>query len=68
MPRLTSYDRVCYPRVECHAMSDVVRLCVLPKGGDGMPHLTSFDGMFCQKAMMACHARRCSTVCVVQWQ
>ena len=37
MPRPASIDRVCCPRevMSCH-----VRLCVLFKGGDGMPRLT----------------------------
>ena len=30
----------------CHATPDVVRLCVLSKGGDVMPRLTSLDRVF----------------------
>ena len=33
-------------------MPDVVRLCVLSKGHDGMPRLTSFDHVCCPKAMI----------------
>ena len=49
-------------------MSDVVRPCVLSKGGDGMPRLTSFDCVCCPKAMISCHARRRLTVCAAQGQ
>ena len=45
-----------------HATPDVVRPCVLPKGGDGMPRPTSSDRVCCPRAMMTCHARRRSTV------
>ena len=48
-----------------HATPDVVRPCVLQKGEDGMPRQTPFDRV-CPKAMMACHARRRSTVCAAQ--
>ena len=47
-------------------MPDVVQRCVLPKGDDGMPRPTSFDRVCCPKAMMACRARRRSTVCATQ--
>ena len=46
-----------------HATPDVVRPCVLPKGDDGMPRPTSFDNVFCLRAVMSCHARRRSTTC-----
>ena len=49
-----------------HAMPKAVRPFVLPKGDDGMPCPASFDRVCCQKAMMACHTRRRSTVCAVQ--
>ena len=49
-----------------HATPDVVRPCVLPKGDDGMPRPTSLDRVCCPKAMMACHARRRSTVCAAK--
>ena len=54
MPRQTSFDRACSPRavmscdarrrstvcaVQGRCTSDVVRPCVLSKGGDGMPRL-----------------------------
>ena len=66
MPRLTSSDRVCYPRVECHAMSDVVRLCVLPKGGDVMPRLMLSDRACSPRAFISYHAGGRLTVCAVQ--
>ena len=47
-------------------MPDVVRPCVLPKGGDGMPRSMLFDRMRCPKEVMSCHARHLSTVCAVQ--
>ena len=47
-------------------MSDVVRPCVLSKGGDGMPRLTSFDRVCCLKAEMSCQARCSLTVCAAQ--
>ena len=39
-----------------HVTPDVVRPCVLSKGGDVMPRPTSFDCVCCLKAIMACHA------------
>ena len=49
-------------------MFDVVRPCVLSKGGDGMPRLTSFDRVCCLKAEMFCQARCSLTVCAAQGQ
>ena len=49
-----------------HATPDVVRPCVLPKGDVGMPRQTSFDRVCFPKAVMACRARRRSTVCAIQ--
>ena len=49
-----------------HATSDVVQQCVLSKGGDVMPRPTSSNCMCCPRAVMACHARRRSTVCDVK--
>ena len=49
-----------------HTTLDVVQPCVLPKGDNGMPRPTSFDQLCYPKAMMACHARRSSTVCAAQ--
>ena len=40
-------------------MPDVVRPCVLPKGGDVMPLPTSPDSVYCLRAVMSCHARCC---------
>ena len=45
---------------------DIVRPCVLPKGDDDMPCRTSFDRLCYPKSMMACHARRHSSVCASQ--
>ena len=59
-------DHVCCPRevMSCHARR--CRLCVLSKGGDVMPGLTSFNCVCCTKAMNACHARCRLTVCAAQ--
>ena len=43
----------------CHAISDVVRLCVLSKGDDFMTRSISSDCVCCPRAVMSCHARRC---------
>ena len=40
------------------AMADILWPCVLAKSNDGMPRLTYFDCVCCQRAIMACHARR----------
>ena len=45
---------------------DVIRLCVLPKGDDGMPRPTSLDRVCCPKAVVACHALRRLTMFPVQ--
>ena len=55
-------------RQRCHATSDVVPPCVVPKGDDGMARLTSFDRLCCLKVVMSCHALRRTTVCIVQGQ
>ena len=61
------HSTVCaVQRRRWHAMPDVVRPCLPSKGYDGMPRSTSFDRLCCPKAMMACHARRSSTVCAAQ--
>ena len=58
---------VCAAQGRCvYATPNVVRPCVLPKGGEVMPCLTSFDRVCCPRAVMSCHARRSLTVCVVQ--
>ena len=47
---------VCAVQRRCwHVTLDVVRLCVLYKGGDVMPRPTLFDRVSYPKAMMACH-------------
>ena len=66
MPRPTSFDRGCFPKARWHAMPDVVRLFMLPKSDVGMPRPMSFDRVCFSKEMMACHARRYLTVCVVE--
>ena len=43
----------------CHPTPDVVRSCVLSKGGDVMPRPTSSDCVCCPKAVMSCHAQHC---------
>ena len=48
----------------CHATPDIVRPCVLSKGGDGMPRPTSFDRVCHQWAIMAYDARRRLTMSV----
>ena len=50
-----------------HATPDAVRPCV-PKGDDGMPRPMSFDRVCVPKVMMACDARRRSTMCAAQRQ
>ena len=40
-------------------MSDVVRPCVLSKGGDFTSRPTLFHRVCCPKAVISCHARRC---------
>ena len=70
MPHLTSFDRVCCPKVmfACHARRrstvcaiqrrcwhvtlDVVRPCVLSKGGDVMSRPTKIDRVCCPKVVM----------------
>ena len=46
-------------------MPDVVRLCLLTKGDDGMSRLTSFD-LCCPSTMMAYHAPHRSTENIAQ--
>ena len=63
MPHLTSFDRVCCPKVMFACHIGVVRPFVLPKEDDGMPRPTSFDRVCCPKAVMSCHSGRHPTVC-----
>ncbi len=51
-----------------HATPDIFQLCVLCKGYAGMPLPTSSDRVCCLMSIMACHARRRLTMCVVQGQ
>ena len=54
-----SRSTVCaIQRQRCHATSDVVPPCVVPKGDDGMPRPTLSNCVCCLKAAMSCHARR----------
>ena len=46
-------------RRRCHASHNIVRSCVLPKGGDVVPRPTLSDCLCCPRAVMSCHARRC---------
>ena len=66
MPRLTSFDRVCCPKVMLACHISVVRPFVLPNEDDGMPRPTSSDHVCCRKEVMACHARRSLTICATQ--
>ena len=66
MPHLTLFDRVSYQKAMMHATPDVVRPCLPFKGYDGMPHPMPSDCLCCPKVMIACHARRRSTVCAFQ--
>ena len=43
MPLPTWSGIVCYPWAMITATHDVIRLCMLSKGNDDMPHLMSFD-------------------------
>ena len=60
------------PKAILYATPDIVQPClpvqlfVLPKGDDRIPHLTSINRVCFPKAVMACRARRCSTVCAIQ--
>ena len=47
-------------------MPDVVQPCVLSIGGGGMSCPTLFDRLCIPNAVIACHARRRSTVCATQ--
>ena len=66
IPRPTSFDCVCFPKARWHVTPDVVRPCLPSMGYYGMPRQMSFDHVCFPKAIMACHARRRSTVCAVQ--
>ena len=46
-----------------HAMPDVVRSCVLPKGGDFMTLPTSIDRVYHPKAVMSCTPDVADRVC-----
>ena len=60
------------PKAIMYATPDIVKPClpirlfVLPKVDDRIPHPTSIDRVCFPKAVMACRARRRSTVCAVQ--
>ncbi|TMW80713.1 hypothetical protein EJD97_016250 [Solanum chilense] len=49
-----------------NAFPDVIRSCVLSKGDNNMPRLTSCDCGCYPRETMACDARRRSTVCAAQ--
>ena len=49
MPRTTSFDRVCFPKIMIEYTPEVVRPCVQSMGGDIMPRMTSFDRLCCPK-------------------
>ena len=50
----------------CHETLDIVRPCMLLKGHVGKPRFMSCNSMSSPREIMACHARRRSSVCVVQ--
>ena len=58
--------RAGHGRPLCAGTSDDGRPFVLSKGYDGMPRPTTADRLCCQRAKMACHARRRSTVCAAK--
>ena len=66
IPPPTSYSRLGCPRAMQHVTPNIIRLRVLHKGYDGMPHPTLCDHVSCPRAMMACHALHSLIVCVVQ--
>ena len=49
-----------------HETTDIVRPCVLLKGHVGIPRFMSSNSMGSPRAIMACNARRRSSVYVVQ--
>ena len=49
-----------------HETSDIVRPCVILNGHMGIPRFISSNSMSSPRAIMACHARRRSSVCVVR--
>uniref|UniRef100_A0A494G8B5 Uncharacterized protein n=1 Tax=Solanum lycopersicum TaxID=4081 RepID=A0A494G8B5_SOLLC len=77
MPRQTSSNHACCLKamIACH-----VQLCVFSNGHGCMQRMTSSDRMCCSRscvrsnlvyyprAMMACHAKRCLTMCAIQGQ
>ena len=65
MPRSTLPTVCAVQGRGCHATPDVVRLCVLSKSNDVMQRPMESDHVCCPMAVMACHARRRSTVCAV---
>ena len=58
MPRLTLPTVCAVQGRRWHVTPNVIRPCVLSKGGDGMPRPTSFVRVCHQRAMMAYDARR----------
>ena len=62
----TSFDRVALSKGGDVKPRPTSFDLVLPKGDAGMSRPTSFDRMCYLKTMIACHARRRSTVCVIQ--
>ena len=49
-----------------HSMPDIIRPCVITKGDNGMPRLTSFVYVCSPRAMIMCHAQHRLTVCVAK--
>ena len=68
MSRSTLFDRVCCPRAMMAYHARRCRPCVMSKGSDVMPRLTSSYPMSSPRAVMSCHAQRYSTGCAAQRQ
>ena len=52
---ITFHDHVCFPRAMNAFTPDVVRLCVLYKGHDCMPHPMIYHHVCYPNLKMACH-------------
>ena len=63
MPRLTLPTVCAVQGRSCHATTDVIGVCVISKGGDGISRPMSFDRVYRPWAIMACLARHRLIVC-----
>ena len=66
MPCKTSSDLCVAQMRRWNETPDIVRPCVLLKGHVGIQRFMSSNSMSSPRAIMACHSRRRSSVCVVQ--